>query len=275
MPGFHNPCRLRVRYRAGRNIMTDILAKKGVSVWEKSPRPPKLHLLIYRRNTCLRLTNAGLFHYAGNNPIRYIDPTGAFDWNTNTIEDGDTLSQIAEDCYTKYGVNYTTDDLKDLNKDTISDKDKIYAGTHLNLGKVEEVQRRAADYQSRATTKYPIALITPSSTKKDDHHLRNGLLEISGGVAIWVFTGIEVRNIMKKNPKKASNVGYAGIIAGSTIIADGLTRATGNSTTTVKEDFMSLLNSPLGNAIRELNTPTCGYGRLPGTTFDFKEKEDE
>ncbi|MBR4624897.1 MAG: LysM peptidoglycan-binding domain-containing protein [Alphaproteobacteria bacterium] len=108
-----------------------------------------------RRNSALIPANAGLFHYAGNNPIRYIDPTGAFDWNTNTIEDGDTLSQIAEDCYTKYGVNYTTDDLKDLNKDTISDKDKIYAGTHLNLGKVEEVQRRAADYQSRATTKYP------------------------------------------------------------------------------------------------------------------------
>lgn len=58
--------------------MTDILAKTGVLVWEKSPRPPKLHLLRYRRNTCLRLTNAGLFHYAGNNPVRYIDPTGNY-----------------------------------------------------------------------------------------------------------------------------------------------------------------------------------------------------
>ena len=104
-----------------------------------------------------------MFHYAGNNPVRYIDPTGAFDWNTNTIEDGDTLSQIAEDCYTKYGVNYTTDNLKDLNKGTISDKNKIYAGTHLNLGKVEEVQRRAADYQSRAEAKYSASQVTPTA----------------------------------------------------------------------------------------------------------------
>ena len=38
--------------------------------------------------------NLHLYHYAGNNPLRYTDPTGAFDWDTNTIQAGDTLSQI-------------------------------------------------------------------------------------------------------------------------------------------------------------------------------------
>ena len=32
----------------------------------------------FRRNSALIPANAGLFHYSGNNPVRYIDPTGNY-----------------------------------------------------------------------------------------------------------------------------------------------------------------------------------------------------
>jgi RHS repeat-associated protein len=109
--------------------------------------------------------NFNFYHYGGNNPVRYSDPTGLFDWDTNTIQEGDTLSQIAQDCNTRYGTNYTAEDLQGLNSDTISDVDKIYAGNHLNLGKAEDVQKRAADYTSRATTQYSNEQVSPLTNK--------------------------------------------------------------------------------------------------------------
>ena len=109
--------------------------------------------------------NFNLYHYGGNNPVRYIDPTGLFDFDTNTIEEGDTLSQIAKDCNTRYGTNYTADDLQGLNSDTICDKNKIYAGNHLNLGKAEDVQKRVADYTSRAITQYSNEQVLPLTNK--------------------------------------------------------------------------------------------------------------
>ena len=51
---------------------------------EKYKPSPKKWILAssypeFRRNSALIPANAGLFHYAGNNPVRYIDPTGRDD----------------------------------------------------------------------------------------------------------------------------------------------------------------------------------------------------
>ena len=49
--------------------------------WKKHKLSPKKWILAsrhpeFRRNSALIPANAGLFHYAGNNPVRYIDPAG-------------------------------------------------------------------------------------------------------------------------------------------------------------------------------------------------------
>ena len=132
--------------------------------------------------------NFNLYHYASNNPILYNDPTGAFNWDTNTIEEGDTLNKIAEDCNARYGTNYTADDLQELNSDTISDKDKIYAGNHLNLGKAEDVQKRAKDYQDRATTQYSNEQVTTPKQKPNDIAFSGSL---GGKLALILGLGAE------------------------------------------------------------------------------------
>ena len=37
--------------------------------------------------------NSNLYHYAGNNPVRYTDPTGAYDFVNDEIQAGDTLTK--------------------------------------------------------------------------------------------------------------------------------------------------------------------------------------
>ena len=100
------------------------------------------------------------------------------------------MSQIAKDCNNRYGTNYTADDLQGLNSDTITDKNMIYAGNKLNLGKAEDIQKRAEDYNNRATTQYTNDQVTPI---RKDTHLRDGLFEIGVGIGILVITSIEVK----------------------------------------------------------------------------------
>jgi hypothetical protein len=64
----------------------------------------------FRRNSALIPANAGLFHYAGNCPVRYIDPDGRF-WDTvwdlyslgvgiksfiNNVKEGDVLGAVMD-----------------------------------------------------------------------------------------------------------------------------------------------------------------------------------
>ena len=69
------------------------------SCWEKYKLSSKKWILAsrrtgFRRNSALIPANAGLFHYAGNNPVRYIDPDGRLQRNAQNQLQAKQFAQI-------------------------------------------------------------------------------------------------------------------------------------------------------------------------------------
>ena len=66
----------------------------------------------FRRNPALIPANAGLFHYAGNNPVRYIDPSGMMEEeyeNINKkISDADFVVTLFSAIFEEIGKNKPT-----------------------------------------------------------------------------------------------------------------------------------------------------------------------
>jgi len=73
-------------------------------------------------------TNFHLYHYAGNNPIRYTDPKGLYEYE---VQAGDTLSQMVQDHNKKYNTNYSYNDIALHNG--IKDPDKIKVGQKIDI----------------------------------------------------------------------------------------------------------------------------------------------
>lgn len=219
--------------------------------------------------------NLSLYHYGGNNPIKYTNPTGAFDWDTNIIESVDTLSQIANDCNTRYRTNYTADDLQGLNSDTISDKNKIYAGNHLNLGKAEDVQKRAADYVNRATMKYSNDQVTPIQQS-------NKTYQLSLGVGIFAVVAVSFEIGLCYSEKDGFDiyrtigggcgVGITGDITFSTGYSDLGTKSIHSSTgSTTQIGVGSMLNYDMASGkISGIGGIGVGGGTLWTYTRTFK-----
>ncbi len=199
--------------------------------------------------------NLSLFHYAANNPVRYVDPDGAFNWDNNTVQEGDCLSKIAFECNIRYGTNYTDDDLQSLNPN-ITNKHFIKTGEHLNLGIAEEKQKLAKDYINRVTTRYPDEILSfPQKFQEADtlYYSRPvnfiiGLGEIFLGIASFAGSTISAGEIEVGTAGVGSY--YAGLAVlegyatGALFLGYGITRLTGANKQSFKDDINSILVIP-------------------------------
>ncbi len=215
------------------------------------------------------------YAYCGNNPICYCDPSGMYDWGSNTIQEGDTLSQIAKDCNAKYGTNYTADDLQRLNSDTISDKDKIYAGNHLNLGLDKgPTKSPTAGYNYSGSTSAPkeekrrdphgadggkggkeVLSNAPSFAdniigKKSNYYTITGNFfigfgEFLSGIGIIVGGGFAASALAPETLGCSAKIGYDAVITGGALSAYGITRMAGANNKPFGEHVKSIFLPPM------------------------------
>ena len=94
-----------------------------------------------------------------------------------------------------------------MNSDTISDKNKIYAGNHLNLGKAEDVQKRAATYIGIVSSKIPDEHVTynPYPDMQRNEGIKNGVIDCLVGIA-GMYGGYQITT---KSLGFAAGMGYA------------------------------------------------------------------
>ncbi|QTQ16354.1 RHS repeat-associated core domain-containing protein [Treponema parvum] len=192
--------------------------------------------------------NFSLYHYAGNNPIKYTDPTEAFDWDTNTIESGDTLSKITNEYNEKNGTNYSYDDIANANG--IDDPNKIYAGDKLDFSGFSNNIQTSNDITSSDS----VLKSTPS----------NKTTQIGLGLGVFLVTGLSVEVGISYSKKEGFDiyrtfgVGIAGDVTLAGSYSDlGNSSLHGSTGNTAQIGAGPLLNYDLNN-----NANFSGFGGI-------------
>ncbi len=150
-----------------------------------------------------------MYAYGANNPVHYIDPIGMFNFETNTIEEGDTLSKIADEYNSKNG-------------------NKIYSGNSLDFSSFMKTN----DSNSSGTDKHGYSRAS---------NITIGVLEITTGLVIASGSIVTATGIDAVSGGIATiPAGYAvlsGWATGSTLVAFGITRIANSNNEKVSDDI--------------------------------------
>lgn len=167
-------------------------------------------------------------------PIKYTDPTGMFaadeDGQGGTVTSGDTLSQIVKDYNTKNGTNLDYNDVAKANG--IENPDKIGVGQIIQLGEKKESSTSAkqdnnvSQQQNAGYSKLTNIMI--------------GTGEILGGVGMWYLSYQSAKGVVVTGGIASAQAGWVALetfTVGSSFMAFGLERITGNNNTKIEDEI--------------------------------------
>ena len=192
--------------------------------------------------------NFNVYHYGGNNPIKYVDPTGMWSDNgdgTYTAEKGDTLFELYGDDW-KEKSGYEGDPTKMPIGTIVGNKfeepeDRDRNNSMTNILSPEQIEAFAPDNASSSASnenKY-------SQTK----NIVLGIGEMIGGL---IMVGGTVY-VAAMSPPTAVNPGAQGLLLpGFGFFAHGLGRVVGANNNTIGEDIKSSFMPPEAATMEEL-----------------------